>query len=145
MMNLSADQLVLYLNSPKALNSLNLPKALNSSNLPQLIQLTSTHLAHPTYPIHPNSPQLTQLTQLTLREAPLRELQGSNGHCPNSNRTPRPSLKRALWGTLFPGRLEQMPFELHFHCISAPNHPGKGSDPPRIRKCPFEHGQFFSK
>ena len=58
MMNLSADQLVLYLNSPKALNSLNLPNSLNSSNLPQLIQLTSTHLAQPTYPIHPNSPQL---------------------------------------------------------------------------------------
>ena len=31
-MNLSADQLVLYLNSPKALNSLNLPNSLNSSN-----------------------------------------------------------------------------------------------------------------
>ena len=40
------------------------------------------------------------------REAPLRKLQGLFGHCPNSDRTPSPSLKRALWGTLFLGRYE---------------------------------------
>ena len=32
-----------------------------------------------------------------------------------------------------------------FHCISAPNHPGTGSDPPNTSLCPFELGQFFSK
>ena len=31
------------------------------------------------------------------------------------------------------------------HCISAPNHPGKGSDPPKTSKCPFQLGHFFSK
>ena len=50
---------------------------------------------------------------------------------------------------------EAPPNKLHFylslfepqfnHCISAPNHPGMGSDPPKTSKCPFEHGQFFSK
>ena len=35
----------------------------------------------------------------------------------------------------------------HFHCISAPNHPGKGLDPPKPKpsKCPFDLGKFFSK
>ena len=50
----------------------------------------------------------------SVREAPLQKMPGLFGHCPNSDCTPPPSLKRALWGTLFPDRLEQMPFELQF-------------------------------
>ena len=45
----------------------------------------------------------------------------------------------------FRADLSKCHLNFNFHCISAPNHPGKGSDPPKIRKCPFEHGQFFSK
>ena len=48
--------------------------------------------------------------------------------------------QRALWGTLFLGRFEQMPSNFNFHCISTPNHPGKGSDPPKTSKWPFELG-----
>merc|ERR550532_284372 len=106
------------------------------------------------------------------REAPLRLASPLFGHCPKSDYTPPPALKRALWGTFFPGRFEQIcqitvltvhnctaswqaltssltqanaHFNFNFHCISAPNHPGKGSDPPKSRKCPFELGKFFSK
>merc|ERR550517_898570 len=58
---------------------------------------------------------------------------------------PPPSLKRALWGTLFPDRLEQMPFELQFSLHKCPKPSWQGFRPPKPSKCPFEHGQFFSK
>ena len=79
----------------------------------------------------------------SLREAPLKKTQGLFGHCPNSDCTP--SLKRALWGTLFPDRLEQIPFELQFSLHRCPKPSWQGFRPPKPSKCPFEHGQFFSK
>ena len=42
-----------------------------------------------------------------LREAPRRLALHLFGHCPNSDYTP-PALKRALWGTFFPDRFEQI-------------------------------------
>ena len=51
-------------------------------------------------------------------------------HCPNSDRTP-PSLKRALRGTLFPGRSEEMPFELQFSLHRRPKPPWQGFRPPQ--------------
>ena len=102
----------------------------------------------------------------TFREAPLKITQCLFGHCPNSDCPPPPALNWALWGTLFSDRFEQLCqitalmvykcpkvswqalspsltkanayFNFNFHCISARNHPGKGSDQ-------FEFGQFFSK
>ena len=72
-----------------------------------------------------------------LREAPLRKLQGLFGHCPNSERPPPPSLKRALWGTLFPGRLEQMPFGLQFSLHKCPKPSWQGFRPPKNKKMPL--------
>ena len=97
-----------------------------------------------------------------LREAPPKLSPGSKGHCPNSDCTPRPSVNRALWGTLFSDRIEQLcqntvlmvisasnhpgkhfgplhnqaitHLNFNFHCISAPNHPGKHFDPPTIKQ-----------
>ena len=45
---------------------------------------------------------------LLFREAPLKNMQPLFGHCPNSDSTPPLALKRALWGTFFPGRFEQI-------------------------------------
>ena len=75
---------------------------------------------------------------------------------------PPPSVNRALWGTLFLDRIEQIcqitvlmvisapnhpgkhfgplhnqaitHLNFNFHCISAPNHPGKHFDPPTIKQ-----------
>ena len=94
------------------------------------------------------SPPLIWITtagQGWLREAPDKKMPGLFGHCPNSDCTPPPSLKRALWGTLFPYRLEQMPFELQFSLHKCPKPSWQGFRPPKPSKCPFEHGQFFSK
>ena len=44
---------------------------------------------------------------------------------------PPPSLKRALWGTLFPDRLEQMPFELQFSLHECPKPSPFGQCPNR--------------
>ena len=41
---------------------------------------------------------------LAIREAPFNESPPLFGHCPNSNYTPPPALKRALWGTFFQAR-----------------------------------------
>ena len=43
----------------------------------------------------------------TVREAPLKFMLGAFGHCPNGFCTPRPALKRALWGTLSPKKVPQ--------------------------------------
>ena len=80
---------------------------------------------------------------MQVREDPLRKMPGLFGHCPNSDCPPPPSLKRALWGTLFPDRLEQMPFELQFSLHKCPKPSWQGFRPPKPSKCPFEHGQFF--
>ena len=70
-----------------------------------------------------------------LREAPLRKMQGLFGHCPNSDCTPPPpSLKRALY---FRTNLSKCHLNVNFHCISAPNHPGKGSDHPNQANAPL--------
>ena len=70
-----------------------------------------------------------------LREAPLKLASPLFGHCPNSDYTPPPALKRALWGTFFPGRFEQI---CQFTVLTV-------QTPPKSRKCPFELGKFFSK
>ena len=79
----------------------------------------------------------------TFREDPFRLVPPLCGHCPNSNYTP-PALKRALWGTFFrrdftilPFLRLFLPFFYHFLWISAPNHPGKGLDPPKIKQMPI--------
>ena len=50
---------------------------------------------------------------------------------------PPPSLKRALWGTLFLDRLEQMPFELQFSLHKCPKPSWQGFRPPKPRKMPL--------
>ena len=64
-----------------------------------------------------------------VREAPLNFSTGSNGHCPNSDCTPSLSVNRALWGTLFSDRNEQLCQISVLMVISAPNHPGKHFGP----------------
>ena len=82
-----------------------------------------------------------------IREAPFNLSPPLFGHCPNSNYPPPPALKRALWGTFFRRDftmfyhfyhfLPFLPFFLPFFLwISAPNHPGKGLDPPKIKQMP---------
>ena len=69
---------------------------------------------------------------------------------------PSPSLKRALWGTLFLDRLEQMPFELQFSLHKCPKPSWQGFRPPQnqanarlnlvnssLKKCPKPSGQGF--
>ena len=80
----------------------------------------------------------------TLREAPFNLSPPLFGHCPNSNYTPPPH-SNGHPGALFFRRdftfLPFLPFFLpffyHFLWISAPNHPGKGLDPPKIKQMPI--------
>ena len=60
-----------------------------------------------------------------LREAPLRLASPLFGHCPNSDYTPPPALKRALWGTFFPGRFEQICQITVLTVHKCTKHPGK--------------------
>ena len=58
---------------------------------------------------------------------------------------PPPRTQPGTPGHIFSERYECL-FELQFSLHkSAPNHPSKGLDPAKMSKCPFEHGQFFSK
>ena len=110
------------------------------------------------------------LAPILLREAPLKLSPGLFGHCPDSDCAPRPSVNRALWGTLFSDRIEQFcqitvlmvlsapnhpgkhfgplhnqaitHLNFNFHCISAPNHPGKHFDPPQSSKLPIWGGEL---
>ena len=50
---------------------------------------------------------------------------------------PPPSVNRALWGTLFSDRIEQLCQINVLMVISAPNHPGKHFDPPTIKHMPI--------
>ena len=61
------------------------------------------------------------------REAPLRLAAPLFGHCPNSDYTPPPppALKRALWGTFFPGRFEQICQITVLTVHKCTKHPGK--------------------
>ena len=60
-----------------------------------------------------------------LREAPIRLAAPLFGHCPNSDYTLPPALKRALWGTFFPGRFEQI-FQITVLTVhKCTKHPGK--------------------
>ena len=71
------------------------------------------------------------------REAPLRKMQGPFGHCPNSDCTP-PLHSNGHSGALyFRTDLSKCHLNFNFHCISAPNHPGKGSDPPNQANAPL--------
>ena len=72
-----------------------------------------------------------------IREAPVWKMPGLFGHCPNSDCTPPPSLKRALWGTLFPDWLEQMPFELQFSLHRCPKPSWQGFRPPNQANAPL--------
>ena len=47
---------------------------------------------------------------------------------------PPPSVNRALWGTLFSDRIEQLCRNTVLMVISVPNHPGKHFDPPTIKE-----------
>ena len=71
-------------------------------------------------------------------EAPLKKTQGLFGHCPNSDCTPPLPFTQT-------DRLEQIPFELQFSLHKCPKPSWQGFRPPKPSKCPFEHGQFFSK
>ena len=98
-----------------------------------------------------------------VREAPFNLSPPLFGHCPNSNYTPPPALKRALWGTFFQARFS------HFKGLYAsgngntcsslnkfPKPPGQGFRPPHnqanarlnlenssLKKCPKPSGQGF--
>ena len=50
---------------------------------------------------------------------------------------PPPSLKRARWGTLFPGRPKQMPFELQFSLHKCPKPSWQGFRPPKNKQMPL--------
>ena len=96
-----------------------------------------------------------------IREAPLKFTRGAFGHCPFSFWTPPTRTQTGTLGHFFPGWFEQLfqitvlrvykchkeswqalnplltkenaQMNFNFHCISAPNHPGKGLDPPKIK------------
>ena len=59
-----------------------------------------------------------------VREAPPKLAQKAFGHCPNSDYTP-PALKRALWGTFFLGRFEQICQITVLTVHKCTKHPGK--------------------
>ena len=62
---------------------------------------------------------------------------GLFGHCPNSDCTP-PLHSNGHSGALyFRTDLSKCHLNFNFHCISAPNHPGKGSDPPNQANAPL--------
>ena len=74
----------------------------------------------------------------SLREAPLKKTQGLFGHCPNSDCPPPPLHSNGHSGALyFWTDLSKCHLNFNFHCISAPNHPGKGSDPPNQANAPL--------
>ena len=101
---------------------------------------------------------------LDVREAPLRLASPLFGHCPNSNCPPPPRTQKGTLGHFFSGRFERLcqitvlrvykchkeswqalnplltkgnaQLNFNFHCISAPNHPGRGLDPPKIKQMP---------
>ena len=94
-----------------------------------------------------------------VREAPFNKSPPLFGHCPNSIYTP-PRTQTGTLGHFFSGAI--LPFYhfyhfvYHFLWISAPNHPGKGLDPPQnqanarlnlenssLKKCPKPSGQGF--
>ena len=66
-------------------------------------------------------------TCIDLREAPFKMSSPLFGHCPNSDcpPPPRPALKRALWGTFFPGRFEQICQITILMVHKCTKHPGK--------------------
>ena len=73
-------------------------------------------------------------------EAPPNSLHPLFGHCPNSDRTlPSPPLhSNGHSGALyFRADLSKCHLNSNFHCISAPNRPGKGSDPPNQANAPL--------
>ena len=70
-------------------------------------------------------PQLFIGTVESIREAPLELAPPLFGHCPNSDYTPPPALKRALWGTFFPGRFEQICQITVLTVHKCTKHPGK--------------------
>ena len=73
--------------------------------------------------------QFKGLRVTLVREAPVWKLSGLFGHCPNSDCTP-PLHSNGHSGALyFRTDLSKCHLNFNFHCISAPNHPGKGSDP----------------
>ena len=105
----------------------------------QVYNIEPFHLAF--YKPNQASYETRLLTHQVFREAPFNLSPPLFGHCPNSNYTPPPALKRALWGTFFrrdftilPFLRLFLPFFYHFLWISAPNHPGKGLDPPKIKQ-----------
>ena len=64
-------------------------------------------------------------------------MSGLFGHCPNSDCTP-PLHSNGHSGALyFRTDLSKCHLNFNFHCISAPNHPGKGSDPPNQANAPL--------
>ena len=71
--------------------------------------------------------------------------------CPEEKTLPSHRLKKmtiveVYWGTLFPDRLEQMPFELQFSLHKCPKPSWQAFWPPHNQaNCPFELRQFFSK
>ena len=71
-----------------------------------------------------------------LREAPLKKLHPLLGHCPNSDCTP-PYSNGYSGALYYQADLSKCLLNFNFHCISAPNHPGKGSDSPNQANAPL--------
>ena len=98
---------------------------------------------------------------IAVREAPLKLMCGLFGHCPNINCTPITQtgtqehfICRSIWANLSNHHLHKCHkaswqaltptltkanahLNFNFHCISAPNHPGKHFDPPTIKQMPI--------
>ena len=66
-----------------------------------------------------------RIMYFNVREAPLKLASPLFGHCPNSDYTPPRALKRALWGTFFPGRFEQICQITVLTVHKCTKHPGK--------------------
>ena len=55
-------------------------------------------------------------------------------------------MHKASWQALTPSLTQaNAHFNFNFHCRSAPNHPGKGSDPPKIMEMPIWTWKIFPK
>merc|ERR1712020_66919 len=72
-----------------------------------------------------------------VREAPFNKSPPLFGHCPNSNYTPPPALKRALWGTFFQALFS------HFKGLYAFGNGNTLKPCSSLNKCPKPSGQGF--
>ena len=78
-----------------------------------------------------------QISKNTFREAPPNIASPLFGHCPNSDCTPPPALKRALWGTFFRADLSKFAKSPFWRYISAQSILASLNTLFNTSKCPF--------